>query len=133
MDYLLRDSLHAEVAYGRFAHHRLIENLRILRMSLDGDPGSREPQLGVTEGGLQYAEALLLARYFMFTQVYLHGVRRIYDLHLGELLKEYLEEGVFSAELEDYLATTDVEKFWPLYEKPREIAANLATKLLRGS
>ena len=30
MDYLLRDSHHAGVAYGRFDHHRLIETMRIL-------------------------------------------------------------------------------------------------------
>ena len=83
MDYLLRDSLHAGVAYGRFDHHRLIDSLRILRMPEGPDMSSREPQLGVTEGGVQSAEALVLARYFMYTQVYLHPVRRIYDLHLG--------------------------------------------------
>jgi hypothetical protein len=30
IDYLLRDSLHTGVAYGRFDHHRLIQTLKIL-------------------------------------------------------------------------------------------------------
>jgi HD superfamily phosphohydrolase len=119
MDYLLRDSLHAGVAYGRFDHHRLIDNLRILRMPEGSHSSPGEPQLGVTEGGLQSAEALLLARYFMFTQVYLHPVRRIYDLHLGEFLQEWLKDGVFSTDLDGYLATSDVEVLAALREAAR--------------
>jgi len=66
MDYLLRDSLHAGVAYGHFDHHRLIDTMRILPVEQDG---SIEPKLGVEIGGIHGAEALLLARYFMFTQI----------------------------------------------------------------
>lgn len=77
MDYLLRDSYHAGVAYGRFDHFRLIDTLRILP-----SPSTGEPALGVEEGGLQSAEALLFARCFMYSQVYLHPIRRIYDIHL---------------------------------------------------
>lgn len=40
------------------------------------------PNLGVELGGLHAAESLLVARYWMFLQVYHHDVRRIYDLHL---------------------------------------------------
>lgn len=123
MDYLLRDSLHAGVAYGRFDHHRLVDSLRILRMPGDADMSSREPQLGVTEGGLQSAEALVLARYFMFTQVYLHPVRRIYDLHLGEFLREWLDGGVFSVDPERYLAMTDVEVLAALRAASRQPGA----------
>ena len=62
MDYLLRDSLHAGVAYGNFGHHRLINTLRILPLSAD-DASDREVSLGVELGGLRSAEALLMARY----------------------------------------------------------------------
>ena len=44
MDYLLRDSLHAGVQYGRFDHHRLIDTLRILPKGGDS-VGSGEPAL----------------------------------------------------------------------------------------
>ncbi len=80
MDYLLRDSYHAGVVYGRFDHYRLIDTLRILPSE---HIGSKEPVLGVDHGGLRSAEALLLARFFMFSQVYFHPVRRIYDIHLN--------------------------------------------------
>ena len=108
MDYLLRDSLHAGVAYGKFDHYRLIDTLRILPTS-EEENGSKEPVLGLAAGGLQSAEALLWARYFMFSQVYFHPVRRIYDIHLKEFLKEWLPDGEFSTEIEDHLAITDNE------------------------
>jgi uncharacterized protein len=64
MDYLLRDSYHAGVAYGRFDHFRLIDTLRILPA---GPDGVDKPALGIEEGGLQSAEALLCIRRFIFT------------------------------------------------------------------
>jgi HD superfamily phosphohydrolase len=114
MDYLLRDSLHAGVAYGRFDHARLIDTLRILpQPAAEDETRSQEPQLGVTDGGLHAAEALLIARYFMFTQVYFHRVRRIYDIHLRDFLADYLKtagvDGRFPVDLERYLALTDSE------------------------
>jgi HD superfamily phosphohydrolase len=99
------------VAYGRFDHHRLIQTLKILpppatppntEAAAEGvivDPGeSSVLELGVERGGLESAEALQLARYFMFSQVYFHRVRMIYDIHLKDFLAEWLAEehgGVF--------------------------------------
>jgi len=109
MDYLLRDSHHAGVAYGRFDHYRLIETLRLLPASQHGDEGYPEPGLGVDEGGLQSTEALLLARYFMYSQLYFHHVRRIYDIHLKDFLRNWLPGGAFSTKTEDLLSITDNE------------------------
>ena len=113
MDYLLRDSHHIGVAYGKFDHFRLIDTLRILPAppsdESETDIGTRELSLGVEDGGLQSAEALLLARYFMYSQVYLHPVRRIYDIHLQDFLRNWLEDGMFSTELEKHLDLTDNE------------------------
>jgi len=115
MDYLLRDSHHAGVAYGKFDHYRLIDTLRILpNPSQEG-----ELTLGVEEGGLQSTEALLWARYFMFSQVYLHPIRRIYDIHLKDFLKEWLPDGKFSIEVNDHLAMTDIEVETALREATR--------------
>lgn len=108
MDYLLRDSLHTGVAYGKFDHYRLIDTLRILPKS-EGENDSQEPVLGLMAGGIKSAEALLWARYFMFSQVYLHHVRRIYDIHLKDFLKKWLPDGNFSTNIEDHLAITDNE------------------------
>lgn len=110
MDYLLRDSHHSGVTYGRFDHHRLIDCLRILTPPPTEISGSsREPVLGVEEGGLQSAEALMLARYFMYSQVYFHPIRRIYDIHLKDFLVKWLPEGQFSTDIEKHLAMTDNE------------------------
>jgi len=113
LDYLLRDSHHASVAYGRFDHFRLVDTMRILPQPPQEkqDDARREeaasPEVGITSGGLQSAEALLLARYSMFTQVYFHRTRRIYDVHLADFLAEWLPTGVFPVELDRHLHTAD--------------------------
>src|SRR6516165_6619056 len=106
MDYLLRDSHHAGVAYGKFDHFRLIDTLRILP---SGEDDSRQPTLGVEEGGLHSAEALLLARYYMYSQVYFHPIRRIYDIHLQDFLTAWLPGGKFPTDIESHLRMTDNE------------------------
>lgn len=65
-DYLIRDSLHTGVDYGRFDYHRLVDTLRILP-STDDPKAGQEPMLGIQEGGLRAAEGLIIARYFMYT------------------------------------------------------------------
>jgi len=111
MDYLLRDSFYAGVTYGHFEHNRLIDTMRILPGTAQDDTEqyNSEPELGIEQGGLQVAESLLVARYFMFTQVYFHNVRRIYDIHLKSFLKSTLENGVYPTDLNAFLATTDNE------------------------
>jgi HD superfamily phosphohydrolase len=118
MDYLLRDSYHAGVAYGKFDHYRLIDTLRLLPSPPDSPKNNKtdmiienhessEPELGVTEGGLHSAEALLLAQYFIYSQVYFHPVRRIYDQHLKDFLVEWLPDGKFSLDIHSYLRFTE--------------------------
>jgi HD superfamily phosphohydrolase len=106
IDYLLRDSYHAGVSYGRFDHYRLIDTLRILPAQ---HKGSEEPELGIERGGLESAESLLWARYFMYTQLYFHPTRRIYDMHLMEFLKEWLPNGRFPTEVDNHLSLSDNE------------------------
>lgn len=45
----------------------------------------------------------------MYSQVYFHPVRRIYDTHLMDFLKEWLNEGVFSTTVVEHLNITDNE------------------------
>jgi HD superfamily phosphohydrolase len=106
IDYLLRDSYHAGVSYGRFDHYRLIDTLRILPES---QKDSQEPELGIERGGLESAESLLWARYFMYTQLYFHPTRRIYDIHLKEFLKEWLADGYFPTDVNKHISVTDNE------------------------
>lgn len=108
VDYLLRDSYHAGVAYGRFDHFRLLDTLRILPLrSQADDAGPPEPALGIEEGGIQSAEALLIARYMMYAQVYFHPVRRAYDVHLKDFLKAWLPGGRFPTSVNEHLGRSD--------------------------
>jgi uncharacterized protein len=90
MDYLLRDSHHIGVGYGRFDLHRLVSTVQAIPAAF-----GRPPRLGISEGGWHAAEALVLARYFMFTQVYFHKTRVAYDIHLRGALREILPGGKF--------------------------------------
>src|SRR5579864_5206854 len=120
IDYLLRDSYHAGVSYGRFDHYRLIDTLRILPAS---PKDSQEPELGIERGGLESAEALLWARYFMYTQLYFHPTRRIYDLHLKEFLKGWLPGGRFPTEVDKHISFSDNEVtsgLWKAASDPTE-------------
>lgn len=82
MDYLMRDSLHAGVPYGRnFDQGRLIASL-CLNEAGDG--------LAITEKGRTAAEMMVFARYVMFSEVYWHHAvrsatamlqRAFYELH----------------------------------------------------
>jgi HD superfamily phosphohydrolase len=104
IDYLLRDSYHVGVPYGTIDPSRLISGLRVTI-----DPSNNEIALGLDSGSLHPAEALLLARYFMYVQVYLHSVRRIYDIHLKDFLLAYLPGGKFSVDWKEFLKVTDDE------------------------
>ena len=108
IDYLLRDSYHAGVSYGKFDHTRLVGSLRILPET-SGNGGSTEPRLGVELGGLHSAEALLLARYFMYEQVYFHPVRRIYDLHLIDFMLKHYGANGYQVSVDFHLRQTDNE------------------------
>ncbi len=117
MDYLIRDSHHVGVAYGKFDHYRLIDTMRILSKEEDG---SAEPALGIEEGGLHSAEALVLARYFMYTQLYYHHVRRIYDIHLKDFLKKWFPSGYLPIDIEGHLGMTDNEISVELFKAARD-------------
>ncbi len=68
MDYLMRDSLHAGVPYGRnFDQQRLIGSL-CLNQAGDG--------LAITDKGRTAAEMMVFARYVMFSEVYWHHTVR---------------------------------------------------------
>ena len=86
-DYLLRDSHHIGVAYGRYDLDRLVSTLAV---TIDRETDA--PVLAVEEGGWHASEGFILARYMMFSQVYFHKTRRAYDLHFSEAMKTLLRE-----------------------------------------
>jgi HD superfamily phosphohydrolase len=81
-DYLLRDSLHCGVSYGLFDSARLIESITLVN-----DPDTGRLEIALHRGGEHTFEAMILARYQMNTQVYLHKIRRIYDHYLEQYIE----------------------------------------------
>jgi len=129
MDYLLRDAYHAGVAYGTFDHHRLINTLRILPTKYQD---TDEPALGLEAGGLESSEGLMIARHFMYKQVYLHHIRRVYDIHLKDFLMAWLPNGKFSTNLKKHLNMSDVEVLSAIrkaYENQRSGQHQLACRI----
>lgn len=101
MDYLLRDGLFCGVRYGSYDLDRLLDTLLPI-----ADPATGEWGIGLEEGGVHAVEALVLARYYMFTQVYFNVTGKALELHLNAWL---LEGGVrWAADPEAFLAQDDV-------------------------
>lgn len=82
MDYLLRDSLYCGVRYGTYDLERLVDTVEPLR-----DPSNGRWHIGLVAGGVHALEALVMARYYMFTQVYFNPTGKVMELHLNEWLR----------------------------------------------
>lgn len=100
MDYLLRDSYYCGVKYGMYDVERLISSFTICYTH-------GVPRLAIENGGVQAFEEFVLARYFMFIQVYFHRTRRYFDYMLGRALKNVLPGGTYPEEVQDYLQWDD--------------------------
>jgi len=147
MDYLLRDSLYTGVRYGNFDLDWLIHSLRIIEV--DGD---WELALDRAKGS-RVAEEYILARYYMYQQVYHHKASRAAGVMLRGILRraaELLRAGqrIFATEplrklltdhgsltVEDHLELDDVVltfaiKMWEKSDDP--ILSDLCRRLARG-
>lgn len=100
MDYLLRDSYYCGVQYGKYDVERLLSSFTIYY-------SDNSPRLAIKSGGVQVFEEFVLARYFMFIQVYFHRTRRYFDIMLGEALKFILPDGLYPTSIEEYLQWDD--------------------------
>jgi HD superfamily phosphohydrolase len=85
MDYLLRDSYYTGVAYGVIDVERLIYNMKL------------ENGLILNRKGVQAAESMLLARYFMYPSVYQHHTTRIVNSMFRRCVRKLLEKDVVNA------------------------------------
>ena len=83
MDYLLRDSLFCGVRYGSYDLERLLDTILPIE-----DPQTGEWGIGIHEGGVHALEALVMARYYMFTQVYFNLTGKALELHFSRWLQE---------------------------------------------
>lgn len=113
-DYLLRDSHHIGVQYGKYDVDRLINTI-----TLGIEPETNNLTLCVEIGGWHVAEALLIARYQMFTQVYFHKTRRAYDYHLSKALKKILPDENFPPpqRIDEFLEWDDYKTYYLIASK----------------
>lgn len=82
MDYLIRDSYYAGVAYGIIDVDRIIDCMKFLNKNIVID-----------EGGLEAVEKLLIARNMMHQTVYRHHTKRIAEKMFSRAF-DYVKEGL---------------------------------------
>lgn len=80
MDYLLRDSRMCGVTYGQFDLDRLIQTITIV-----------DDHIALTDKGIHSAEEFLLARYFMYWNVYFHKATRSIEVVLEMMLRRAVD------------------------------------------
>lgn len=95
MDYLKRDAYYTGVAYGIIDEERIINKMYFER-----------GELGVYEGALESSESLLIARFMMFSTVYLHHTARIASAMLERAIQNALVDGL---KAEQFLNIGDLE------------------------
>lgn len=113
MDYLLRDSMYCGVNYGVYDIDRLISSLVIFKEK-EGNQ-----KLAIDSGGIQVFEEFVLARYFMFVQVYFHRTRRYFDIMYAEALKKIFNNGKFPTDVKDYLEWDDCKVIQLMKQKSK--------------
>lgn len=87
MDYLKRDALNTGVAYGIIDMDRIVHTLAM-----------REGELCAGKGGLEAAEYLLVARFMMFSAVYMHRTVRIATAMLYRAIEGAIDDGTLEPE-----------------------------------
>jgi hypothetical protein len=87
MDYLKRDALNTGVAYGIIDMDRIVHTLII-----------RDNRLCIGKGGFEAAEYLLVARFMMFSAVYMHRTVRIATAMLYRAIEGSIEDGTLEPE-----------------------------------
>lgn len=81
MDYLKRDAINTGVAYGLIDTDRIVHTL-----------ARKDGELCIGKGGLEAAEYLLVARFMMFSTVYLHRTVRIATALLYRAIEGAIED-----------------------------------------
>lgn len=101
MDYLVRDSYYAGVAYGTIDLERIIYGIKLI----DGD-------LVIKKGSLEAAESLLIGRNLMYQTVYRHHTKRIVEA----MFRNALHSSVLEKKLkyEEFIEMDDIDLVYKL-------------------
>ena len=90
--------------YGSYDLERLIDTLAPIV-----DPDDGEWRIGVDHGGVHALEALVMARYYMFTQVYFNVTGKAMELHYSEWLRS--EGRQWPSQPEEFLEHDDISVY----------------------
>ncbi len=109
-------------------------SLNTLTLDVERETGSLK--LAIDEGGIHALEAFVLARYYMFTQIYFHDVRRGFDLVLTDFIAELLdddgEQGRYPGtdKLDKYLRWDDNRVLFEASRRSDSAKKNLAWRVI---
>jgi uncharacterized protein len=87
IDYLMRDSHYTGVAYGVIDYERIKTRLILSK-----------GRLAILESGVSGAESILIARYFMYSNVYAHHGKVIANKMLQRAIGQAIENKLFDAD-----------------------------------
>lgn len=96
LDYLERDALNCGVKYGNFDRQDLISNLTMVN-----------DKIAILPEGINALESFILARYYMFSKVYMHPEERIMRLMYCKEMKDILKGGTYPESVKKFLALDD--------------------------
>lgn len=118
MDYLLRDSYYCGVNYGKYDLERLLSSLSVYTKH-----EHNIMQLAIESGGIHVFEEFVIARYFMFIQVYFHKTRRFLDRLLVKSISNTLPKGIYPDDVVEYLKLDDQTIMGQIKERQDKCAA----------
>lgn len=115
MDYLLRDSYYCGVNYGKYDLNRLLSSLSVYTRK-----DHNIMQIAVERGGIHAFEEFVIARYFMFIQVYYHKTRRFLDKLLVNNIEHVLPNSKYPDDVNEYLKWDDQAVIDKIKERQNE-------------
>lgn len=115
IDYLMRDSHYTGVAYGIIDYERLKSRLALFKN-----------RIAIMESGISGAESMLIARYFMFQNVYSHHTKTISNQMLVRAIELAIENDVFDAK--ELSRMHDEELVYRLVNSDNKQTSRLATR-----
>ncbi|OYT53967.1 MAG: phosphodiesterase [Candidatus Altiarchaeales archaeon ex4484_2] len=96
MDYLIRDSYYAGVAYGLIDLERIIYGIKLVKGGLV-----------ISRRSLEAVESLLISRTMMYQTVYRHHTKRIVETMFSQALNDLIENQKVS--YDDFLCMDDID------------------------
>lgn len=103
MDYLERDAINCGVSYGKFDRDALINNLTVVK----NENGIYD--IALKKDGIQALEGFILARYYMFSQVYMNPEERILRFQYCNAMKSLLPGGSYPDDVKKFLSLDDTK------------------------